>query len=190
MFETEVSSAPSISSVDLCVLVREATFAARRLVHRLGLPSHEHEDLRQELLVDLIARFKWFNPGRGTLGVFAGTITRHHATRLANHIRREHAVFEPMSPPDGTKSCDTFETAHGHVEVDGPSHDHFAQIERRVDLARALGSLQPADLSLCAQLIERSPTEISRSGEFSRAGVYRRLRSIRLRLLAEGVSCP
>jgi RNA polymerase sigma factor (sigma-70 family) len=184
----------SISPTDLSVLLREATAAARSLLRKLGLPSCEHEDLRQELLVDLIARLKWFDPGRGTLGVFAGTITRHRARRLANRICRERAIFVPISRGDSSsnrndaKSHDS--TEDGYVGALRPSYDGLAAIERRLDLTRALRALGPSDLNLCAGLIERTPTEISQSGECSRASVYRRLRNIRRRLVAEGFSCP
>jgi DNA-directed RNA polymerase specialized sigma24 family protein len=187
-------SASSISSEHLGVLLREATTAARRLVRKLGLPTHEHEDLRQELLVDLIARFKWFDPARGTLSVFAGVIVRHRAKRLTNHVNRERTIFAPISPgdapedPNGTASGDTIDEADGYTAA--RSLDGFAAIDRRLDLTRALSVLRPGELSLCTKLIERTPTEISRAGEFSRAVIYRRLRGIRLRLLQEGVSWP
>jgi DNA-directed RNA polymerase specialized sigma24 family protein len=186
---------PSISPTDLSVLLREATTAARGLLRKLGLPNCEHEDLRQDLLVDLIARFKWFDPGRGTLGGFAGTITRHRARRLVNRICRERAIFVPISRDDSpsnrneARSHDTAK-ADGYVGVPRQSYDACAVIERRLDLSRALRALGPSDLNLCAKLIERTPTEISRSGELSRASLYRRLRNIRRRLLAEGFSCP
>src|SRR5882724_9987861 len=93
-------STSSISPVDLCVLLREATMAARGLVRRLGLPGHEQEDLRQELLVDLIARLKWFDPARGTLNAFANVIIRHRAGRLARRINIERAIFAPTPLKD------------------------------------------------------------------------------------------
>jgi DNA-directed RNA polymerase specialized sigma24 family protein len=183
-----------ISDADLIVLHRAAEATARRLVFRFRLPSHEQEDLRQELLVDLIARFRWFDPGRGTLGVFAGTISRHRAARLANRICRERTIFAPISleassaDPDGAMACDTVAETDGYVTVLSQPHDSFAVVEKRLDLTRALGVLRPAELKLCTKLTERTPTEISRSGEYSRASLYRQLKKIRLQLLMEGVS--
>jgi DNA-directed RNA polymerase specialized sigma24 family protein len=187
------ASTSSISLADLRILLREATTAARGLVRRLGLPNHEHEDLCQELLVDLIARFKWFDPGRGTLGMFAGTITRHRTKRLARRICRDRAIFPAICPDDPSLYRDRTslrDTAEADIAVGGQSHDSFDGIEQRLDLTRALSVLRPGELSLCAKLIEHTPTEITRTGEYSRAGLYRRLRDIRLRLLEEGVSWP
>src|SRR5207245_540942 len=114
-------SASSISSEHLGVLLREATTAARGLVRKLGLPNHEHEDLRQELLADLIVRFKRFDPARGTLSVFAGVIVRHRAKRLTNRVNRERTIFAPISledaspDPDGAVSRDTVDEARGYT---------------------------------------------------------------------------
>ena len=46
----------SISRDDLQILLHEADIAARRLVRQLRLPRADLDDVRQDLLVDLIAR--------------------------------------------------------------------------------------------------------------------------------------
>jgi RNA polymerase sigma-70 factor (ECF subfamily) len=193
--KTSVSASTSpISSENLFVLIRETTTAARGLVRRLALPSHEHEDLRQELLLDLIARFKRFDPGRGTAGMFAGVIVRHRAKRLASRVNRRRAMFVPISLESWSREPNGANVRVGEgdccTEALNQSHDGSAVLDQRLDLTRALSRLRPGELSLCIKLIDRTPTEISRTGEFSRAGLYRRLRNIRLRLLEEGVSWP
>ncbi len=187
----------SISPMDLRVLLREATTAARGLVRRLGLPSHEQEDLRQELLVDLIARLKWFDPSRGTLSAFASVIIRHRAGRLGKRLNRERAIFASVSlkgssaeNPNVALAFDSLVEANGYISALAHPHDRNATIDQRLDLGRALGKLPPRDLSLCVKLADQTPAELSRSGQFSRATLFRRLKNIRLRLLAEGVSCP
>lgn len=161
------------------------------------MPGHEQEDLRQELLVDLITRLKWFDPARGTLSAFANVIIRHRAGRLGKRINRERAIFTPMSLRDSTAydpnvalAFDSVVGADGYTSGAAHPNDRFVTIERRIDLGRALGKLRPRDLSLCVKLVEQTPAELSRSGKFSRATLYRRLRNIRLRLLEEGISCP
>lgn len=67
----------SLSPSDLDILRREADREAARLVRQFRLPSHERDDLRQDLLVDLIARLPGFNPDRGSLGAFAGAVMSH-----------------------------------------------------------------------------------------------------------------
>jgi hypothetical protein len=87
-------------------------------------------------------------------------------------VNRDDAVVEP----------------DGYTEVLGRSANGPAAVERRVDIDGAFASLRPDDLNLCAELIDRTPTEISRSGHRSRAAVYRQLKEIRLRMLTAGVS--
>lgn len=47
---------PPISPDDLAKLIDEAAVAARRLHRKLVLPAADLDDLRQDLLVDLICR--------------------------------------------------------------------------------------------------------------------------------------
>lgn len=58
-------------------LVGYADAAAARLCRRLGLSPADHDDLRQELLVDLTRRLDRFDPSRGSLGGFAWTVMRN-----------------------------------------------------------------------------------------------------------------
>src|SRR4051812_43186587 len=94
------ASPTSFSPEHLRVLLREAAAGAHGLVRKLRLPNHEHEDFRQDLLVDLIGRFRQFNPDRGSLGAFAGVIVRHRAERLAHRVYRERTIFAPISLED------------------------------------------------------------------------------------------
>ena len=55
-----------ISPDDLHVLIREADRAARRFLWKSALPRADLDDIRQELLVDLIARLPGFDRDRGT----------------------------------------------------------------------------------------------------------------------------
>jgi RNA polymerase sigma-70 factor (ECF subfamily) len=183
-----------VSDSDLLLLLREADVAAGRLVRRLRLPVHEREDLRQDLLVDLIARLKSFDPTRGSLGAFAGTVIARHAARLAARIRRDRSLFAPMSlddplsGTDGDTLGDTIPGSGGYAAMMGQSTDGFAAVERRLDLDRALGTLRGSDIAFCARLIHRTPTQLSRDGLGSRATVYRQVQEIRLQLMAGGLS--
>ena len=82
-----------ISRDDLQILLHEADIAARRLVRQLRLPRADLDDVRQDLLVDLIARLPAYDSDRGTLGAFAGAILANRATRIANKVRRERRMY-------------------------------------------------------------------------------------------------
>jgi RNA polymerase sigma-70 factor (ECF subfamily) len=183
-----------LSDTDLVRLFHEADVAAARLVRCLRLPPDEREDLRQDLLTDLISRLPAFDPARGTLGAFAGTVIAHRAARLAARIRRERAVFAPVSPDDpmadaeGTTLGETIAESSGYPAMMGQWTDGFAAVERRLDLDRALGTLRGSDLALCSRLIHHTPTELSQVGFGSRAGLYRQVQEIRLQLMTGGLS--
>ena len=51
---------PPISPTDLATLITEAALAARRLHRKMVLPAADLDDLRQDLLVDLICRLPGF----------------------------------------------------------------------------------------------------------------------------------
>ena len=183
----------SMSPSDLRVLLHESDVAAARMVHRFRLPVFDREDLRQDILVDLLGRVRAFDPKRGTFGAFVGTVVAHRAARLMKRVRRQRAISSMISldePVAGTAMTmgDTIAEADGLSVSQGQPFDRFAAIELRLDLDRALSALRPTELNLCAKLTDRTPTEISRSGEYSRTSLYRQLKKIRLQLLMKGVS--
>jgi len=184
----------SISQSDLQILLQEADVAARRLLRQLRLSCDNIADLRQDFLVDLIVRLKSFDPTRGSLGAFAGTVVARRAARLAaqlNRNRRTYALIsldDPLPDGDGATFGDTIAECGGYPAMMGQPTDGFASADRRLDLDRALGTLRGADLALCAHLVHRTPTELSRDGLGSRASLYRRVHEIRLRLMTRGLS--
>ena len=68
---------PPISEPDLVTILKEADAAAARLRRRLRLPRVDLDDLRQDLLLDLIRRLPAFDGRRGSIGAFAGAFMTH-----------------------------------------------------------------------------------------------------------------
>jgi len=182
---------PSISSSDLQILQHEAELAARRLVRRLRLPHSDLADLRQELLLDLINRISAFDPERGSLGAFAGTVTAHKSVGIARKIRCDRRLFGavPVSIDDPERSGirETISDDGGLGSLLGGSSDAHASMDLATDVARAVSVLPGALRDLCALLQSQTPTAACKASGLSRATFYRRLREIRLRFLVEGV---
>jgi RNA polymerase sigma-70 factor (ECF subfamily) len=185
-----------LSRSDLQLLLSEAHRAARRLVRRIRLPWHQLEDLRQDLLVDLLERLPAFDARRGTLGAFAGKILTHKAARLAKGIRRERlfgAVPISLDEPAASSECGE---PRGHLLPEdqglaahlGQPTDAFARIERRLDLERALGALNGGDLRLCAELCDATTDCLAAQGRAPRSSLYRRVKRIRLELMTAGLA--
>jgi hypothetical protein len=185
---------PALTATDLEWICRKSDFWAGRLVRRLGLAGHQREDLRQDLLVDLIARLKAFDPTRGTLAAFAEAVLSHQTSKLMKRLWRERAVFiasldEPVGSDDEASTLgESIPESNGYLAYHGQPTAWIAEIERRLDLERALSLFAPSDLHLCAQLIDQSPHELSEKGMGARATVYRRIGQIRLLLLVLGIS--
>ena len=183
---------PPISRSDLVTMLDEADAAAARLRRRLRLPRTDLDDLRQELLLDLIRRLPAFDANRGSIGAFAGIVLRTQASRIAARVARERRATGGRMlslderGDDGTTlgdrlgEADGLSTWHGHcVAVE-------AAIDARLDLARALGALHARDLRLCAAVTQCPVRVLAQRGLGSRATLYRRLRELRCALAAHG----
>lgn len=185
----------SISPDDLHTILHEADVAARRLQRRFRLSRADLEDLRQDLLADLIARLSGFDPERGSLGAFAGVVMANRATRLTQRVLGHRRMFgivpvsldEPLPNGDGTTRGDLIPEEDGLAAILGQTVNKVTETERRIDLERGLGTLDDDERSLVVALNEASPHELARKGLGSRSDLYRRTREIRLSLLAAGI---
>jgi len=187
---------PQLSRSDLQLLLSEAHRAARRLVRRVRLPRHQLEDVRQDLLLDLLERLPAFDARRGTLGAFAGKILTHKAARLAKSIWRERTRFGvvPVSLDEAASSgCGEprgrfLPEDQGLAAHLGQPTDAFARIERRLDLERALGALNGGDLRLCVELCDATADRLAAVGRAPRSSLYRSVKRIRLELMTAGLA--
>jgi RNA polymerase sigma-70 factor (ECF subfamily) len=185
----------AISASDLQLLLLEADSAARRLVRRMRLPHTELDDIRQDLLVDLFARLPAFDPKRGSLGAFAGIVMANRAARLAHKVKRECRLYgavptsldETLPDSDGATRGDLFSQGEGLSAYFGQPVDAFAEVERRLDVERGLGALDPNDSRLSAALSQSNIDELVDLGHAARSTLYRRVKNIRLALLAAGL---
>ena len=184
-----------ISPADLATLLDEADAAARRLVRQLQLPRAELEDLRQDLLVDLLARMPEFDPERGSLGAFAGIVFRNRATRIAKKAKRDRQFYgaipvsldDTLAETDGLTRGDLVAEEEGLAAYFGQPVNAFAEVERRLDVERGLGTLDHDDGALCASLSRSTADRLAAEGHGARTTLYRRVKEIRLALIAHGV---
>lgn len=178
---------------DLTPIYSLAAREARRLCRELGLPQHEWEDIRQDLLTDLLPRLPDFDPARADLAAFAMLCFRHAGSRMARRVRRERAGRHPASLQDalpGSEAltlADTISEGEGYAAWCGQPTDAIAQLERRLDLERAAAAIDPEDHPLCAALSRHTPHEFAEQRTMPRVRIYRRIREVRLRLLAAGI---
>ena len=173
---------------------KQADHAAARVVGRYHLPPADRDDIRQELLVDLLARLEHFDSSRGTHLAFSAVVLRHGVARLTARLRRDREVFAPVSLDDPVEQHssitqgDTFSEADGYLAWIAPSKHPITALHERLSLASALGRLSPEQVRLCTDLLTGSVGQARTDPGRSRATLYRQLQKLRLCLLAAGVA--
>jgi hypothetical protein len=88
---------PPLSKADLVTILDEADAAAARLRRRLRLSRADQDDLRQDLLLDLIRRLPAFDARRGSIGAFAGIVLRNQSARIAARVARDRRAGRPAA---------------------------------------------------------------------------------------------
>lgn len=182
-----------ISPEDLATLIDEAAVAARRLHRKLLLPAADLDDIRQDLLVDLICRLPGFDARRGSIGAFANIVLRNQSTRIALRHHRQRrmqggAVISLDAPISGgteplgclLAEADGLAAWHGQDRSDADDADTFH------DLARVLGGLPEDARGLCAALGTCAVAEIVERTGTSRSALYRQIARLRLDLAMRG----
>lgn len=185
----------SICPDDLSTLQHVADRVARRMRHRLGLPDRDLDDLRQELLLDLIARFPAFDPDRGPLEAFAHMVASHRTSCIGRAVWRERQLYghAPLSldtslaGDDNAVLGDLFSQDQGLGALFGQTFEATDEILVSAGLDVGLSELSEDDQHLCAALVGSTIEQLAAAGHGARASLYRRLKDIRLTLLAHGV---
>ncbi|MDP1669563.1 hypothetical protein [Phaeovulum sp.] len=186
---------PPISRHHLACILDEADVAARRLHRRLCQPAADLDDLRQDLLTDLICRLPAFEASRGSIGAFTGIVLRNQASRIALKHHRDRCFrggsLVSLDAPRGPGATDTLgETlsqSDGLASWHGQDCDDLARTDLRHDLARVLGQLAPAARLFCAALGQCPLRDLVARGIGSRSALYRRTSELRLDLTARGL---
>lgn len=185
---------PPITPADLSTLIAEADAAACRLRRKLVLPAADHDDLRQDLLVDLICRLPGFDARRGSIGAFANVVLRNQSSRIAmRHHRQRRAqggsLLSLEVPLAGAREPvgDTLTEDDGLAAWHGQTCCAAAVTELHHALQAALARLPAEDRRFCAALAHRPVTALAAEGFGSRSALYRRLADLRHVLTAHGL---
>ncbi|WP_374589119.1 sigma factor [Novosphingobium sp.] len=176
-----------VTPLTLATLQREAKSGARRLVRRLCLCSDAQADICQELLVDLLARLRHFDPDRGTLGAFAGRIVANQSCCIAKRIIRERQLV-PCTLEEAGIAANRIPEDRGMWAHLAPPIDPITAVQLRLDIARCGTRLTGADADLCSGLVEHGVSELVRQGLGSRSSIYRRIAELRALFAASGMA--
>jgi RNA polymerase sigma-70 factor (ECF subfamily) len=122
-------------------------------------------------------------------------VATHRASRIGRALWREWHIFgrsplsldRPLSGDDSTVVGDLFSQDQGLGALFGQTFDPADEITARVSLDAGLSALDVPDQDLCAALVTSTIDQLATSGHGARASLYRRLKNVRLALLAHGV---
>jgi hypothetical protein len=182
------------------VILSEIDHQAKRFACRHALSTHELDDVRQDLITDVIARAPAYDDARASPSTFVALVAANRAALLGRRYYRQQCLYgrspvsldEAIGDDDGAPVTrgDLVAEADGYAVWMGQSSDPLLETEGRLDL-RAAAQLPPDRLrGLCDALIGDTASGACRSQNRSRADLYRRLRELRLRFRAAGLAGP
>lgn len=155
--------------------VQEASRWASRLIATAGFHRNDHEDLRQEILIDLLRRTSRFDSARGDWHGFVRGVTHHRSIALiAQHRRRRWEVLAGDLGPAEDGDDIPLDALDCRRRMDPAGVLHL-----RLDVSRVVAGL-PAQLRSLARVLGQMPvTEVCRHTGRSRATVHRMTVQIR-----------
>lgn len=182
------------------VILSEIDYQAKRLASRHGLSNHELDDIRQDLITDVIARVQAYDHARASPSTFVALVAANRAALLGRRYYRQHCLFgrssisldETFGDDDGVPMTrgDLVAETDGYAAWMGQSSDPLLEAERRLDLQAAAQLLPDRLRGLCEALTVGTVNDACRSQNRSRADLYRCLHEIRMRFRAAGLAGP
>ncbi|MCW5713449.1 MAG: sigma-70 family RNA polymerase sigma factor [Bauldia sp.] len=164
-------------------VVRNINVQASRLQKHAVLPGLTADDIRQELLLDLIRRAPSFDPSKASFPTFADRVVANRIADLARPSARLTAERStvPLDEPLGSDSLPLVEILPDRA----PPIDMAVGL--RVDLERFEATLPP-HLAACCQVIDEDRVaEVSRRLGIHRSTFHDRLRVLRAAATAAGL---
>jgi len=140
---------------------RVAQVHSAKWVRVLRAAGHDRDDLEAVCIAEVWAKLHRFNPTKSSLPTFVERIV---TSKAFSFLRRCKARKRTRTDADATG-------------ISGMPID--VAIARRVDLRRALASLNNADQKVARMLVHWNPSEIAKLFGISRASVYRCIERIR-----------
>ena len=148
-----------------------------------GFRSDDWEDLKQEMILDVLRRVPKFNPARGDWQGFVRGVVRNHGAVLVMRERRRapEVLSEDLMNREDASAVDALDI------LDKRSREHVVDaLHLSLDVRRVAESL-PTQLQALAVLLGQMPVQdVCRHTGKSRSRVYQMTRQIREAFLKAG----
>lgn len=163
--------------------VQEASRSASRLMASAGFRHDDREDLRQDIILDLLGRAPRFDPSRGDWQGFVRGVSRHRSrTLVAQHRRHRWEVLAGDVGPAEDGNDLPLEALDCRRRTDPARVLHL-----RLDVRRVVAGLPPGLRSLARALSQMPVTEVCQYIGKSRATVYRMKVQLRAAFVSAGL---
>ena len=160
--------------MDIDTVLRIARAKAARLAGKYGISREEAQDVGQDLLADLIARWPDFNPAKSTGGTF---IRRVMENRLATMISARHALCRDYRRNVSPGRCEGSPFVPEQTGLQASIDSEIANLA--IDIQRLRKRLRPELAAIALLLPSKKRPEIIRVLGISRSTLYRRIRELR-----------
>lgn len=181
-------------NVETCLptLQAAADHHAGRIARKLHLSLDDREDVRQDILIEMIVRLGKFDVEKAALATFIDLLARHGASAVARRCRAQQRLLraalslDDEADPMARRLARTLSAEQGLGLAAGAPADAVVRVELSRDVRQIVAALAPELRSICAMLQAHPTEQACRASGLSRATFYRRFRDIRLRFLLAG----
>jgi len=158
-------------------LIETASDAAvhhtRRIARHRGLTPDDRDDLRQNILLALLARAHRYDQLRGATATYMKVLIRHAVVDQARAVRTSLLLIDAEA---------------GVPDIAVPT-DQEQHLICRLDLARTLADLAPPLLDIVSLIAQHgSAADAHRASALPLCTFYRRLAEVRMQLRAGGLA--
>ena len=166
-------------------IFQQASCRASLLVTSAGFRSDDWEDLKQEMVLDVLRRSPKFDPARGDWQGFVRGVVRNHAAVLVMRERRRapEILGDDLMNREDASDADSLDVLDKRASLGVVDALHLS-----LDVRQVVESL-PAHLQALAVLLVQMPVQdVCRHTGKSRSRVYQMTRQIREAFVRAGVS--
>ena len=158
-------------------------YRVRRLVKSFHLDEHTAEDLRQNMIVELLEASARYDPARSSRNTFITRVLDRFYLHLARGFanRQKHKVLSPTP-------ISVLEYANPTItDIRRGEHSTYERSDLTMDLAALIERLPTHLRRICEELRVFTPAEVAKRLRLHRSTIYRAINDIRQHFVAAGL---
>ena len=168
-----------------------AATRAYQLAARTGMSREDREEIKQELLTDLLAQSPYYDPARGSLGTFTGVVSKNRATELLDQYYKDkkRLIFvSTVAANDGSEEQGNVLDKGDVIPLWAVDDDLFGMRLALHDLDKAVRCMNTEQRNLFELLLtEADMADACRAYHGSAATFYRRVSDLKMHLRMFGI---